>query len=176
MMRPIQLILPVAGHQPEIGPEVFVAPGAIVAGRVTLGRGVGIWFNAVLRGDMAAITVGNQTNIQDLAMVHVDYDTPTAIGSRVTVGHRAIIHGATIEDECLVGMGAIILNRARIGTHSLVAAGAVVREGFVVPPGTLVAGIPAQVRRELTPEEQARLSVSAEDYFRRAQAYTAALK
>uniref|UniRef100_A0A7C4GEM2 Gamma carbonic anhydrase family protein n=1 Tax=candidate division WOR-3 bacterium TaxID=2052148 RepID=A0A7C4GEM2_UNCW3 len=175
-MRPAPLVLAFGGHEPEIGAEVFIAPGAVVAGQVALGRGVGIWFNAVLRGDMAAIAVGDCSNIQDLAMVHVDYETPTVIGSRVTVGHRAIIHGATVEDECLIGMGAVILNRARIGTHSLVAAGAVVREGFVVPPGSLVAGIPAQVRRELTPAEQERLRVSAEDYYRRAQAYAAAIK
>ncbi|MEO0085122.1 MAG: gamma carbonic anhydrase family protein [candidate division WOR-3 bacterium] len=175
-MKPGNLILPFGGHEPEIGPEVFIAPGAIVAGQVRLGRGVGIWFNAVLRGDMASISIGDYTNIQDLAMVHVDYETPTVIGRRVTVGHRAIIHGATVEDESLIGMGAVILNRARIGTRSLVAAGAVVREGFVVPPGSLVAGIPAQVRRELTPAEQERLKVSAEDYYRRAQAYITALQ
>lgn len=173
---PGRLILTFGGHEPEIAPAVFIAPGAVVAGQVALGRGVGIWFNAVLRGDMASISIGDYTNVQDLAMVHVDYETPTSIGSRVTIGHRAIIHGATVEDESLIGMGAVILNRARIGTRSLVAAGAVVREGFVVPPGSLVAGIPAQVRRELTPAEQERLRVSAEDYYRRAQAYLAALK
>jgi len=104
-------------------------------------------------------------------MVHVDYDTPTVIGRRVVVGHRAIIHGATVGDDCIIGMGAILLNRSRVGSNCIVAAGAVVREGFVVPDGSLVAGVPAMVKRPLTPEETERIRRNAADYAARAQLY-----
>lgn len=156
---------------PVLGEGVYVAPDAVLIGKVAIGRGSSVWFNTVLRGDMAAITVGEETNIQDLTMVHVDHDTPTTIGSRVTIGHRAIVHGCTLEDECLVGMGAIIQNRARIGTHSLVASGSVVREGFEVPPGKLVAGVPAVIKRDLLPEELAMLRRIAANYAERARLY-----
>lgn len=130
-----------------IHPEAFIAPGAVVLGDVSLGREASVWYNCVLRGDMAPITIGDQTNIQDLTMVHVDEGVPCTVGRRVGVGHRAILHGCTVEDEVLVGMGAILLNGVRVGTGSVIGAGAVLPEGFVVPPGSLVLGVPGKVVR-----------------------------
>jgi carbonic anhydrase/acetyltransferase-like protein (isoleucine patch superfamily) len=156
---------------PQVDPTCFVAPSATVIGQVTLARGASIWFNTVVRGDMAPIIIGEDTNVQDLAMVHVDYNTPTVIGSRVVVGHRAIIHGATVGDDCIIGMGAILLNRSRVGSNSIVAAGAVVREDFVVPDGSLVVGVPAAIKRPLTPEETERIRRNARDYAARAKLY-----
>ena len=156
---------------PQVDPTCFVATNATVIGQVTLARGASIWFNTVVRGDMAPITIGEDTNVQDLAMVHVDHNTPTVIGSRVVVGHRAIIHGATVGDDCIIGMGAILLNRSRVGSNCIVAAGAVVREDFVVPDGSLVAGVPAVIKRPLTPEETERIRRNARDYAARAQLY-----
>lgn len=156
---------------PRIAEGVYIAPNAVLIGKVSVGRGSSVWFNTVLRGDMDSITVGEETNIQDLTMVHVDRDTPTVIGSRVTIGHRAIIHGCTLDDECLVGMGAIIQNRAHIGTHSLVASGSVVREGFEVPPGKLVVGVPAVIKRDLLPEELEMIRRIAANYAERARLY-----
>ncbi len=141
------------GYSPSLAADVFIAPGAHVVGRVTIGSGSSIWFNAVLRGDMDEIIVGAETNIQDNATVHVDYDQPVRIGSRVTVGHNAILHGCTLEDEVLVGMGAIILNGAVVGRGSLIAAGSLITPGTVIPPRSLVMGFPAKVVRELTEEQ-----------------------
>jgi len=156
---------------PQIDPTCYVATSATVIGQVTLHRGASVWFNTVVRGDMAPISIGEETNVQDLAMVHVDYNTPTIIGNRVVVGHGAIIHGATVGDDCIIGMGAILLNRSRVGNNCIVAAGAVVREDFVVPDGSLVAGVPAVVKRPLTPEETERIRRNATDYAARAQLY-----
>lgn len=156
---------------PQVDPTCYVAPNATVIGQVTLRRKASVWFSTVVRGDMAPIIIGEDTNVQDLCMVHVDYDTPTVIGRRVVVGHRAIIHGATVGDDCIIGMGAILLNRSRVGSNCIVAAGAVVREGFVVPDGSLVAGVPAMVKRPLTPEETERIRRNAADYAARAQLY-----
>ncbi|MEO0078434.1 MAG: gamma carbonic anhydrase family protein [candidate division WOR-3 bacterium] len=165
------MIIELEGSTPQIAPDVFIAANATVIGQVTVGRGSSIWFGTVVRGDMAPITIGADTNIQDLSMVHVDYDTPTVIGNRVVVGHRAIIHGATVEDDCIIGMGAILLNRSRVGAGSIVAAGAVLREDFVVPPGSLVAGVPAVVKRPLNAAETDRIRRNAQDYALRAQRY-----
>lgn len=156
---------------PQVDPTCYVAHNATVIGQVTLARGVSIWFNTVVRGDMAAITIGEETNVQDLTMIHVDYDTPTVIGSRVVVGHRAIVHGATVGDDCIIGMGAILLNRAWVGGSCIVAAGSVVREDFVVPDGSLVAGVPAVIKRPTTPAELERIRRNATDYAARAQLY-----
>jgi len=156
---------------PQVDTTCFVAPSALVIGDVKVGRGSSIWFNTVVRGDMAPITIGEDSNVQDLSMVHVDYNTPTLVGSRVVVGHRAIIHGATVGDDCIIGMGAILLNRSKVGNHCIVAAGAVVREDFVVQDGLLVAGVPAVVKRPLTPEELERVRRNATDYAARAQLY-----
>jgi carbonic anhydrase/acetyltransferase-like protein (isoleucine patch superfamily) len=138
---------------PELAADVWLAPGARVIGRVALGAGASVWFNAVLRGDVDRIAIGAATNIQDGSVLHVDAGFPLAIGERVTVGHGAILHGCTIEDEALIGMGATVLNGARVGRGSLVAAGALVREGMQIPPFSLVAGVPAQIKRSLPETE-----------------------
>jgi len=149
---------------PRVHPAAFVHPLAAVIGDVTLGARASVWPFAVLRGDSDAIAVGEESNVQDGAVVHVDRGVPATIGARVTVGHRAIVHGATVEDDCLVGMGAVILNRAVVGRGSIVAAGAVVPEGLVVPPGSLVMGVPGRVRRATTDEERARVARAAATY------------
>lgn len=154
-----------------IDPAAFVAPSAIVVGRVSIGAGASVWYGCVLRGDIEPITVGARTNIQDLTMVHVDHGCPAVIGADVTIGHRSIIHGAVLEDGCLVGMGAVVLSGARIGAEALVAAGAVVREGFVVPPRTLAAGVPARVVGDLDERALARVRTNSVHYIDYARAY-----
>jgi len=152
-----------------IHPTAFIAPGAVVLGEVTLGRDSSIWYNTVVRGDMAPITIGEQTNIQDLSMVHVDEDMPCHIGSRVGVGHRAILHGCTVEDDCLIGMGAILLNRVRVGTGSVIGAGALLPEGLEIPPGSVVLGVPAKVVRPVDEELRQRTRETWEHYVAQAQ-------
>ncbi|WP_337173854.1 gamma carbonic anhydrase family protein [Paludisphaera sp.] len=133
--------------QPRLDPTVFVATGAIVLGDVTIGADSSVWYQAVIRGDTEAIRIGSATNIQDLTMIHADPGIPCTIGDRVTVGHRAILHGCAVEDGCLIGMGAILLNGARVGAGSVVGAGALLLEGMEVPPGSLAVGAPARVVR-----------------------------
>jgi carbonic anhydrase/acetyltransferase-like protein (isoleucine patch superfamily) len=142
----------------------WIAPGAQVIGDVLIGLDVSIWFNAVLRGDNGTITIGDRCNIQDGAIVHLDPGIPATIGAGVTVGHRAIVHGATVGEGSLIGMGATLLNRSVIGADSLVGAHALVTEGKVFPPGVLIVGSPAKVARELTPEEIAGLRASSASY------------
>ena len=149
----------------------FVAPGAVVVGEVTLGARSSVWFGAVLRGDMEAIVLGEESNIQDNSVVHVDTDVPVSIGRRVVIGHRAVIHGATVEDDCLIGMGAILLNRSRIGAGSLVAAGALVAEDKVIAPGSLVVGVPGKVVGKVTPEMTRAIARGAEHYVALARTY-----
>jgi carbonic anhydrase/acetyltransferase-like protein (isoleucine patch superfamily) len=161
MLRPFKSI------HPTVDPTAFVDVSAQVIGDVHLGRESSVWMNVVVRGDVHRIRIGARTNIQDLAMVHVMRDThPTLIGDNVTIGHSAVVHGCTIEDRCLIGMGAILLNGAHIGTGSIVAAGALVPEGMIVPPGSMVMGMPAKVRRALTPEEDASIIWYADNYVR----------
>jgi carbonic anhydrase/acetyltransferase-like protein (isoleucine patch superfamily) len=151
--------------QPDVIHETtFIAPGAVVSGDVTIGANSSVWYNAVLRGDMEPVTVGESTNIQDLAVVHVDEDFPCSIGSRVGVGHGAIIHGCTIEDDSLIGMGAILMNGVHVGTGSLIGAGAVLTEGIVIPPGSLVVGVPARVVRRVDDELMARIRDNSKHY------------
>lgn len=152
------------GHDPDIAADAYVDPAAVVIGRVRLGPGASVWPQAVLRGDTDLITVGAQTNVQDACVVHVDAGVPCTIGARVTIGHRAVIHGCRIDDEVLVGMGAIVMNHAHIGSGSIVGAGALVTEGTVVPPGTLVLGAPARAVRATTPAERADIRRSAAHY------------
>ena len=149
----------------------FAAANATVTGDVTLGRDVGIWFGCVVRGDDAPLSIGARTNVQDLTMVHADTGVPNSIGAEVTIGHRCVLHGARVEDRCLIGMGAVLLGGSVIGEGSLVAAGAVVKEGFVVPPRSLVAGVPAKILRPLTDAEVARIVESAEGYVRKIRLY-----
>lgn len=142
----------------------FVHPAAYVYGNVELAEGVFVLPFAALRGDTEKITVGRDSNIQDGAVLHADIGIPCTLGARVTVGHRAIVHGATVEDDCLIGMGAIVLNRAVVGKGSLVAAGALVPEGMVIPPGSLVIGMPAKVVREVPPAMRERMRTGADIY------------
>lgn len=147
-------VLSAAGRTPQLHPTAFVAAGARVVGGVTLSEGSSVWYNAVLRADGDTITVGVGSNLQDNVSVHVDSGRPVVIGENVSVGHNAVVHGCTIGDGSLIGMGAVVLSGAVIGEGCLIAGGAVVLEGTVVPAGSLVAGVPAKVRRELTAEER----------------------
>jgi carbonic anhydrase/acetyltransferase-like protein (isoleucine patch superfamily) len=159
------ILRPFNGKVPSVAEDVFLAPDAVVIGDVQIGAGSSVWYGAVIRGDVHWIRVGERTNIQDLAVLHVTTGTaPLTVGSDVTVGHRAILHGCVVEDECLIGMGSIVLDGARIGAGSLVAAGALVPVGMQVPPGVLVAGIPAQVKRPLTAQDLERHRQSARHY------------
>ncbi len=161
-------------HVPAIHPDAWVAPGAVVIGRVELGRAVSVWYGAVLRADDAEIVVGAECNIQDQCCLHVDPGQPATLEDRVTVGHRAVVHGAHVSAGALIGIGAIVLGGARIGAGSLVAAGAVVTPGARVPDGVLVAGVPARIRRELTAADRDRFAGTPERYVRRAQRHAAA--
>lgn len=152
-----------------IHPTAFIAAGAVVVGEVTLGRETSIWYNAVVRGDMAPIRIGDETNIQDLCMVHVDEGVPCTVGRRVGVGHRAVLHGCTVEDGCLIGMGAILLNGVHVGTGSVVGAGAVLPEGVRVPPGSLVLGVPGKVIRKVDDALRARAESNWQHYVRLAR-------
>lgn len=148
----------------SIHPTAFIHESAIVLGAVTLGAGVSVWPCAVVRGDTDRIEIGENTNIQDGAVIHCDDDLPCIIGKRVTVGHRAVVHAAVVRDGALIGIGALVLNGAHIGEGALIGAGAVVPEGMEVPPHTLVLGVPARVRGELSPEQRARVAKGWESY------------
>jgi len=170
------LILPHHGKWPEIDPSAFVAPSADVIGEVKIGAESSVWFQVVVRGDVESITIGKRTNIQDLTMLHVDRrECPLVIGNEVTVGHQVTLHGCTVGNRVLVGMGATIMNKAVIGDDSIVAAGALVTEGKAFPPKSLIIGAPAKVLRELKPEELAFLTKSANNYVDDSRAYIATL-
>jgi carbonic anhydrase/acetyltransferase-like protein (isoleucine patch superfamily) len=158
-------------YVPRIDPSAFIAPGAQVIGQVELAAGASVWFNAVLRGDESGIFIGEGSNIQDGSVVHVDTSDPVRVGKHVTVGHNVTLHGCTVEDGALIGMGATILNGAVVKKGALVAAGALVLENQVVEAGTLVAGVPAKKRRELTEENAAYLKYDAEHYMKQAKRY-----
>jgi carbonic anhydrase/acetyltransferase-like protein (isoleucine patch superfamily) len=165
------LIIGIGGKEPKVDPEAFVAPTASVIGDVSLGAGASVWYGAVLRGDVERISVGASSNVQDNCTLHADPGFPVSVGERVSIGHNAVVHGATVEDDCLVGMGATVLNGAVIGAGSLVAAQALVPQGMVVPPGSLVAGVPAKVRRELTSEEREGITLNGVMYAELALAH-----
>jgi carbonic anhydrase/acetyltransferase-like protein (isoleucine patch superfamily) len=150
--------------KPALGAGVYIARTAVVMGDVTIGEHSSVWYHAVLRGDINRIAVGHHTNIQDQAVLHVADDHPCVVGNYVTVGHSAIVHACTIGDECLIGMGAVILDGADIGEQSLIGARALVTQRMQIPPGSLVMGAPAKVVRALTPEERAGLKHWAEKY------------
>jgi len=153
------------GMTPKIHPSVFIPEGAHVIGDVEIGMESSVWFNTVIRGDVHYIRIGERTNIQDNSVLHVTRDTyPLIIGSDVTIGHGAIVHGATVKDCCFIGMGAKVLDNATVGSYALVAAGAVVMENFEVPDGALVAGVPARVKRMLSPKEREQIAQSARNY------------
>lgn len=152
--------------RPLVPASVFIATGARIVGDVEFGEDCSVWFNAVVRGDVNYIRIGRRTNIQDGAIIHCTiHKYPTVIGDDVTIGHGAIVHGCTIKDRVLIGMGAKILDRSVIGCESIVAAGAVIREGFEVPEGTLMAGVPAKPIRSLTADERNRIAVYANNYI-----------
>jgi carbonic anhydrase/acetyltransferase-like protein (isoleucine patch superfamily) len=159
------LILTFDGHSPVVSDDAWVAPNATLIGQVSIADDASVFYGSVLRGDTDAISIGAGSNIQDNVSVHCDAGIPTTVGALVSVGHSAVLHGCTVEDGCLIGMGATVLNSAVIGAGSLVAAGAVVLEGTIVPPGSLVAGVPAKVRRELTKDERLALTANAAHYI-----------
>jgi carbonic anhydrase/acetyltransferase-like protein (isoleucine patch superfamily) len=160
-------IRPYRGKHPQIAASAYIDPASVIIGDVVIGEDSSVWPLCVIRGDVNYIRVGVRTNIQDLTLVHVMRETnPTVIGDNVTIGHSAVVHGCTIEDRCLIGMGAILLNGCRIGTGSIVAAGALVPEGMVIPPGSMVMGVPAKVKRPLTPEEDASIVWYADNYVK----------
>jgi carbonic anhydrase/acetyltransferase-like protein (isoleucine patch superfamily) len=163
------LVIALDAYEPRLGDEVFVAPGAMVVGRVTIGSRSSIWYGSVIRADSAEISIGANCNVQDGSILHSDPGDPVVIGDRVTVGHRAVIHGARLESDVLVGIGAIVLNRARVGSGSLVAAGAVVTPGTEIPPGSLVVGVPANVRRLVNDRERATIAETPAEYVGRAR-------
>ena len=150
---------------PRIHERAYVHPAAVVCGDVTLGARASIWPGAVVRGDSAPIVIGEDTNVQDGTVMHVDADVPCTIGARVAIGHRAIVHGATVEDDCLIAMGAVLLNRVHVGGGSIIGAGALCPEGMVVPPGSLVIGLPGRVVRTTTAAERERVTRTVESYL-----------
>ncbi|MFF1396700.1 gamma carbonic anhydrase family protein [Streptomyces sp. NPDC058287] len=168
------LITGIGGKDPDLDQEAFAAPTSVVIGEVTLHAGASVWYGAVLRADCGPIVLGADSNIQDNCTVHVDPGFPVTVGERVSVGHNAVLHGCTVEDDCLVGMGATVLNGAVIGAGSLVAAQALVPQGMQVPPGSLVAGVPAKVKRPLTDEERAGITLNGTLYVELAKAHRAA--
>ena len=149
----------------------YIAPDAVVLGDVTIGAGSSVWFGAVIRGDSEAIRIGRDTNVQDGCILHADEGYPCTLGDRVTLGHGAIVHGATVEDECLIGMRAVVMNGARIGRGSIVAVGSVVIEGMEVPPGSVVMGQPAKVRRQVNERDRERIRHAAEHYVAAGKVY-----
>jgi carbonic anhydrase/acetyltransferase-like protein (isoleucine patch superfamily) len=153
---------------PSVHPDAWVAPGAVIVGRVSIGRAASVWYGSVLRADDDEIVVGPECNIQDLCCLHVDPGEPVILAERVSLGHHATVHGAHVEAGALIGIGAVVLGRARIGAGSLVAAGTVIRPGQQVPPGVLVAGVPGRVVRDLTDEDRATFTDTAVRYVRRA--------
>ena len=159
------------GVSPRIAASAYIDTAATIIGDVTVGERSSVWPTAILSGDIDSISVGDSTNIQEGAVVHTDSAFPTTIGDRVTVGHRALIHGCTIEDEAVIGIGAIVLTGARVGKGSVVAAGSLVPEGMEVPPATLVMGTPAKPRRAVSAEEQARFRKGVQSYVERSTTY-----
>lgn len=166
--------LSVAGHSPSVATGVWIAPTAVVAGQVTIGAGSSIWYGSVLRAEDEEVTLGVGCNVQDGCVLHADPGFPCVLGDHVSVGHRAVVHGAQVFDHVLVGMGAVLLNGCRVGSWSLVAAGAVLRPGMAVPEGVLVAGVPAKVVRETSTHERDLIRYTAQAYQEKADQHRAA--
>jgi carbonic anhydrase/acetyltransferase-like protein (isoleucine patch superfamily) len=156
---------------PSIDPTAFIAPTAVVMGDVTIGAEASVWYTAVVRADLAPVVIGPQSNLQDGTVVHVDAGIPCHVGRRVVVGHRVVLHGCTVEDESLVGMGSVVLNRVRVGTGSVVAAGSVVPEGMHVPPRSLVMGVPGRIVRAVDEGLAARIADTWARYVEQARAH-----
>ncbi|MBW8763410.1 MAG: gamma carbonic anhydrase family protein [Microbacterium sp.] len=167
-------VLTLPNRVPSIAADAFVAEGARIVGDVSVADGASVWYNAVLRGDSAGITIGAGSNVQDNASVHVDAEHPVVVGEKVSIGHNAVVHGCTIGDGSLIGMGSVVLSGAVVGAGCLVAGGAVVLGGTEIPDGSLVAGVPAKVRRTLSDEERAGLIANADIYLGHTQTHTQA--
>jgi len=167
------MILTLAGRAPRIGGSVYIAPSADVIGDVDLGENSSVWFQCVLRGDIEPIRVGAYSNIQDGSVLHTMKGAPTIVGEWVTVGHQVTLHGCTVGDHCLIGMGAVLLNHVKVGEGSIIAAGALVAEQTEVPPRSLFMGVPAKFRRQVTEEELAFINMHAENYLRYKARYLA---
>ncbi len=166
------LILPYRGKSPHIHPQAWIAPGAVVIGDVEIGKDSNIWFGCVIRGDVNSIRIGERTNIQDGTVIHVTRETgPTTIGSGITIGHRALLHACTLQDDCFIGMGATIIDGVVVESGAMVAASALVTPGKRIPSGQLWAGNPAKYFRNMTPEEQEFIHKSAEHYIALAKEY-----
>lgn len=170
------LITAIGGKEPEIDASAFTAPTSVVIGEVTMAAGSSLWYHAVLRADCGPIVIGAGSNIQDNCSVHVDPGFAVTVGERVSVGHNAVLHGCTVEDDVLIGMGATVLNGAHVGAGSLIAAQALVPQGMRVPPGSLVAGVPAKVKRQLTEEELDGVKFNAVGYVELAKAHREAFE
>ena len=166
-------VLPFRNIWPTIAPDVFIAPGAMVIGNVTIHEGASVWYNTVIRADSAPVVIGRRTNIQDNCTLHVDADAPLTIGDECTVGHNAVVHGATLGDRVLVGINAVVLSHAEVGSETLIGANALVSEGKQIPSGNLVVGLPAKVIRPLNEAERASLVESANHYCENAAAHHA---
>jgi carbonic anhydrase/acetyltransferase-like protein (isoleucine patch superfamily) len=158
-------LIPFGGSAPSLGAEAWVAPGATLIGAVRLGRRASVWYGTVLRADGDRIEIGDDSNVQDGCVAHADPGRPVVLGAGVSVGHRAVLHGCTVDDDTLIGMGAVLLNGSRVGAGSIVAAGTVLLEETVIPPGSLVAGVPGRVRRRLTEDEKESIRDNARIYL-----------
>jgi carbonic anhydrase/acetyltransferase-like protein (isoleucine patch superfamily) len=165
------VLMDYAGSSPDVAPDAFIADTAVVLGNVSIGQGASVWFNAVLRGDKDRIVIGARSNVQDNVTIHLDPGKPTLVGDGVTIGHAAIVHGCTVEDNCLIGMGSTILSGARIGRDSIVGAHALVTENKEFPPGSMILGVPAKVVRQLSPEEIEGIRRSAQGYFEHSRSF-----
>lgn len=166
------MIRPYRGVYPKIAASCYIDPSAQLIGDVEIGERSSVWCNATLRGDVNSIRIGEESNVQDNSVIHVEHEIyPTIIGDRVTVGHSVTLHGCIVEDDCLIGIGAIVLNGARIGQGSVIAAGALVPERMQIPAGSMVMGVPAKVKREVTEEEKERFRENAQNYVRYRQTY-----
>jgi carbonic anhydrase/acetyltransferase-like protein (isoleucine patch superfamily) len=164
-------VLPFKGRWPRIASGVYLAPGCVIIGDVEIGSNSSVWFNAVVRGDVAPVRIGERSNVQDNAVLHLDAGTPCIVGDEVTIGHSAIVHGTNVGDGVTIGMGAVVLSRSTIGQEAIVAASALVPEDALVPPGALVMGVPAREKRQLTPDERLGSRENAARYVRNAAVY-----
>ena len=171
LQRGIRMVITYGGKTPKIGDGCFLAGDADLIGDVEIGRDSSVWFHAVVRADQGAVRIGEETNVQDGCIVHMDPGRTVQIGSRVTIGHGAIIHGCTVEDDCLIGMGATLMNGCHIGRNCIIGAGALVTQDVRIPEGSMVLGVPARVVRQITEAERESIRANAARYRQEAQEY-----